>query len=748
MKALRQKKANPAASTPYFSIKFSILSAFMALLAISSLTIIYYTYKKNADMIISFAKDEMHKVSNIFILKTTDFLNKAEYATRLGSSLIDNLNEVTLENEDFIHFMIAIAKINSQIDNYYIGTVEGNFLMITHLKHHHKMQFEHPPPKKALYLIRYLDRTKNPPEMTWIYLDEKGNKITSFKTPDPTFDPRTRPWYIKAKNTVSQKSTLTATEKETGFFKLSWSPVYFFYFLKEVGITVSEPVFNGKEKFIGVFATDLSLHSISSFLKSHPLAKGANVAILGPKGEIVVVPNLEEEEKSLKHGKQLTIYNAKHKIYQTAIQAYSQRKQDYFTFNYDNKKYLASFLPFPKQFQEDWKILLTVPLEDYLGAVISTNLHSLYISLGIFAFTAILIYVLSKRISKPIVELTDEIDAIGRFDLDREIIIQSKIKEIHIIQSITKVMQEAVKQFSFYVPKELVQRLILTRKALELGGSLKKMTVFFSDVQNFTGISEKIPAENLLLYLSDFLDEVSKIILEQQGTIDKYIGDNVMAFWGAPEDDPDQAIHGCRAALFIIKKLKALNAKWVSEGRPAFNVRIGIHTDEVVVGNIGTFERRNYTAIGDGVNLAARLDPLNKLYGTNIIISENLYSEVKQNMVTRPLGVILIKGKQKSVKVYELIGDLSVEELKPSEEKIAYYKRFEEAFDLYSSRKVSEAILIFQELAKEDPTDKVCLIYCKRCQNLIDNPLSKESDWEIKVDVKHLLEDVNPDLES
>lgn len=718
------------------SLRIDILTAFLTLLIISSATIIIYSYRKNSQMIMRFARDEMEKVSALAVTKTMTFLDDAQGASRLGSSLVDRLQEVSIDNRDLVNYMLATLRHYPYVENYYVGTEKGTFLMITSLPQGSSHLDIHPP-KGARYRIRYVNPKDTQSEDTWIYLDANGKEISTVYHKKTNYDPRNRPWFIKAKEENQQWSPLYPIEiKEIGYAKHSWSGIYIFQTLKKSGITVSETVYDKAGNFIGVFGTDISLDGISEFLSTQRIGKTGTEIIVTPKGEVIAGPNIVSEHKNLPPGEQPTVFNAKNKTYEAAFVAFEQEQEDYFIFIFDSERYLASYTPFPQRFDQNWKILITVPLKDFLADIIRTHFHTLFISSAIFIISAFLVVLLARRISRPIVRLSYEIDEITNFHLDNEINIRSNITEIHLIATATQAMQKAIRQFSFFVPKELVRRLITTGVDLGLEGQKKRLTILFSDVQNFTGISENLSAENLLIYLSEYLDEVSKVILEQKGTIDKYIGDNVMAFWGAPEEDPENAIHGCRAALITMKKLKDLNRKWKGEGRPEFFTRIGVHKDEVIVGNIGTFERRNYTIIGDGVNLASRLEPINKIYGTHIIISEELHQEIGEHFITRPLDIVAVKGKEQRTKIYELVGDEGIEELKPSEEQVEFCKRFSEAFDLYLEKKFKESCVIFEELCQKCPDDPSCKLYIDRCHHYAQNPPGNYWDPATKLELK------------
>ena len=207
--------------------------------------------------------------------------------------------------------------------------------------------------------------------------------------------------------------------------------------------------------------------------------------------------------------------------------------------------------------------------------------------------------------------------------------------------------------FSNYVSKSVVDELIKNPEKLELGGEDKEITVLFSDIRGFTTLSERLSPQALVAHLNEYLSAMTEIIFEYEGTLDKYVGDEIMAFWNAPIEQSNHTELACRTALDQMKKLHDLNSGWPPEKR--LNIGIGLNTGVMTVGNMGSTSRMDYTLMGDNVNLGARLEGTNKVYGTNIIISEHTYEKIKDLFVVRELDNIRVKGKKKPVKIYELI---------------------------------------------------------------------------------------------
>jgi adenylate cyclase len=217
-------------------------------------------------------------------------------------------------------------------------------------------------------------------------------------------------------------------------------------------------------------------------------------------------------------------------------------------------------------------------------------------------------------------------------------------------------MSTVVQTFARYVPKRLVQQLVNTGAGLHLGGSRRQVTVLFSDIEGFTNIAERADPEKLMVYTSRYLAALTETIIQHGGTVDKFVGDCIMAIWNAPTDDPDHVQRACAAALACREVSRRMNAEFEREGWPAYATRFGLHTGEAVVGNIGSEDRMSYTVLGSTVNLAARLETLNKDYGTEILVSAAVARHTRGQFSLCRVDRVRPKGFEASVEVFELTG--------------------------------------------------------------------------------------------
>jgi len=273
------------------------------------------------------------------------------------------------------------------------------------------------------------------------------------------------------------------------------------------------------------------------------------------------------------------------------------------------------------------------------------------------------------------------------------------------------------KAFSSYVSPDLVKQIEKDPDKLVLGGEQREITILFSDIRGFTTISEGLTPQELVRLLNEYLTPMTRIVLEEKGTLDKFIGDAVMAIFNAPLDLAGHPQAACRAALRMLETLKELNSGFSAKGMNIIDIGIGINTGFAVVGNMGADIRFDYTAIGDSVNLASRLEGLNKYYGTHILVSEDTRKAVNSTEYNfREIDRVKVKGKHLPVLIYELfVGDVSV------------IGRFESGLNLFRSAEFRSAAAIFSKLADE-LDDVPSRLYLERCKEYLENPPGVEWD--------------------
>lgn len=270
--------------------------------------------------------------------------------------------------------------------------------------------------------------------------------------------------------------------------------------------------------------------------------------------------------------------------------------------------------------------------------------------------------------------------------------------------------------FSRYVSPSIVEDIAAHPERLELGGEEVDATVLFADLTDFTPLSERMPPKEVIHILDEYFTVMTEIILANKGTVDKYIGDAIMCFWGAPVPQRDHAIRACRAALEMQKAMCSLNDGWLAQGNPPLSLRIGIHSGRVVAGNVGSRERFNYTVMGDTVNLTYRLEKVNKFFGSRILLSEVTQRLAKGNFLVRELDRIMVKGRMQPVTLYELLG------YQPEDGPPPELTLFTQGLEAYRQRDWQQAVERFQEVLRLNPQDGPARLYHERASQFLVTP--------------------------
>ena len=286
------------------------------------------------------------------------------------------------------------------------------------------------------------------------------------------------------------------------------------------------------------------------------------------------------------------------------------------------------------------------------------------------------------------------------------------------------------------IPPGVAHEIARDPDRVRMGGERRTLTVLFTDLKGFTTFSEAVDPEVLGHVIGQYLDAMTSVVFQHGGTLDKFIGDAVMAFWNAPLDEPEHAARACQAALDMQAALQRLSDEWQAQGLPRQYMRVGINTGPASVGNMGSSRRFAYTALGDAVNLAARLEPLNNEYGTRICVSQATLDAAggRQKFVVRYLDLVAVKGKREAVPVYELIGRIGDESVASRYEPI--FEHYNRAVVLYQARNFEAAAALFNlALAATNGNDGPSAVYVERCQELAAEPPAP--DWDLVYVMKH-----------
>lgn len=343
---------------------------------------------------------------------------------------------------------------------------------------------------------------------------------------------------------------------------------------------------------------------------------------------------------------------------------------------------------------------------------------NLIVTLFILALALTPAILFSLRVAKPIEQLTSIAEATGRLELDDGNKIKSGIQEISQLAQAIESMRAGLKSFLRYIPEDLLRRYLRPGNIAGLDSEVVPVTIVFSDIRDFSSVAERAEPMTLVRHLNEYLEIISTVISRHGGTLDKYIGDAVMSFWNAPHRVPMHAREACASVLDAQQTLAVARARWESEGLPVFHTRVGIHTGDVIVGNIGSSVRLNYTIIGDAVNLTSRLEGLNKQYGTSILVSEPARQQAGAEFLTRPVDLVAVKGKTDPVLVHELMGWRA----EATTESLELARLTAEAYAAYRAHRFTEARDAYTAISGRWPHDQLAMTMMERARDLILNP--------------------------
>lgn len=677
--------------SPKRRISFDIVTLFVFFIAISSLTILLFNNYRNYKGILLLSDAMIAETNEVLLSKIQDMTSTVESIVYLTKGMVISSKDVNVDNKELINDFRNTLKYNSFLSSIFVADEKGNLIqiydvVIASIKTYYNDT--KPLPSHTKYAMRVIDHEAKTPSETWVYLDNLGNVLDTQVLPSITYNPIFEKWY---KDTVEWP-------------RLHWSDVG--RNVANIPITTISTPIEVEGRPIAVVGVNLPLNQLSNFISYQKIARSGRAFILKLNGEMIIptpsiLPTVELE--------------ASKRLISRGFEQYLLTKKHKFLLEEGNTRYFVNFSIFPLSPGIKWLVAITVPFDDFFGPLIKAELETIYISIALIALIAVIVFFASRHISEPIVHLAKEVDSLKELDFSEKKPIVSNIKEIITLGSSVRSMRSTLKAFGKFVPKEIVKTLIQQGKELTLGGERKELTILFTDIANFTTASESLLMEELTQFLTLYFDHMSRIILEHGGTIDKYIGDSLMAFWGAPEPIADHADKACEAALFAIKTY-ARDQK--EKNLPPWRTRIGINTGEVVVGNIGTTERMSYSAIGNPVNLAARLQGLNKEYHTTILISESVHEKIGTRFVTRPLDFVEVKGKKNKVTIYELVGSYEIGEISATEDEKELCVRFSEAYGLFHQGKVKEAKTKFLGLYEKFKDDGPLNLYLERLKEI------------------------------
>lgn len=585
-----------------FSFKLTVVILILLISLATVLLSIHYFSSRTAAL--GFTESLMASMGKQLNVHIDEFFGKNHIRlTELARQLMEDQGKIT---QRFEHDLVYSLYKQKEVASVFYGNEDGIFLQARR--------------NDTTHILRRLDA--NTFEDSWNYVDAQG-KVTT-KVEKSSYDHRNRGWYQEVKD--NHQAYIT--------------PPYRFASNNVLGVTLAIP-FVHKNQLQGVLAMDISMEDLNGFMEDLAREQEGFLEVLNTSGYPVV-----STDKNNELGLQ---GDAKTQALRDECKGQTSARLvlngDFYRCAHRDFQLLDS--------QQTLDVYFIKSEDKILGPAMKSLHQGILVSLGFLAFFVLLSYLAAQRISHPITQIAKRMRQVKELRLEEgTTFVDSKIYEIREAQKALASLELGLKSIQRYLPEVLVKDLIHQGNLDSIKAEEKQLVIMFTDIQGFTGISEGLAPPVLTAYLADYFSILSKVITQSGGTIDKYIGDAVMVFWGAPHSIEHAADKALAAAMKIQQQLDIQNQHWADMGRPVMITRMGLHYGTCMVGSIGSFERVNYTIIGDAVNVAARLESANKNYHTRILMSDSFVQQLTQNQALREVDRVELRGKSQSMLVY------------------------------------------------------------------------------------------------
>jgi class 3 adenylate cyclase/ABC-type nitrate/sulfonate/bicarbonate transport system substrate-binding protein len=624
---------------PRLSLIMSLL--FIGLSIPILIFILIYNYNKNSAGMVSILNEAVVQTSQAAVERTQDLIENTESSLRFLAEVAaaDPNYFRTEQSRDLLYRALTSA---AHTDAAYVSFEDGYHRVVTRIDENRRRADPRIPPT-ANWHSSYIDAITF--ALSRIrhrkFFDVWPHQVGEYNVATDT-DMRLLPGYQAAKIARTLAVTEPSINPDTGF------PV----------LSLRVPIYHGVD-FIGCASANITVDVLSRFLDKHRTSAGSITLVADRNnGKIIAFPEKQKGVR-LENGALMiaTLADIDNPDVREAHRRHARTGAESFVFQSptNGEDLIAVFANFPDGFGQPWQVITLTPIDDFVGTLKATNRLMMAIIIVLTAVELFFIYFAASRLSRPVENVSRQLQAIERLQFDVPASRPSNIREIARLESAASLLRTSLKSFSSFVPLDVVRQLIKSGIPLTLGVEPRFLTVFFSDLENFSTHSETLAPDDLLVQISTYLEEVSSAISEEGGTVDKFIGDGVMAFWNAPAQRPDHVLRACAGALRAARRMERVNDAWETEGRPRIRIRIGLNCATVLVGNVGSTTRLSYTALGDGVNVAARLEGINKLFGTTICISDSIFERAGAEILARPLKRVQVKGRKTKFMIYELL---------------------------------------------------------------------------------------------
>jgi adenylate cyclase len=674
----------------------SIITVFIAVVLLVGLTLVYLSFERVSQITRTAASSFIEKVAQL----GADHIDEQFKNVRDSLDILAGLPSIQeAEIDSRLYGLLAsMLRNNPQLFNLYVGYEDGSFLemdVIDRAKPGFRASLH--VDEDAAFRLVVISHTTNAAPVTR-YLSENLIEVAEVAGP-AAYDPRRRQWYIDAFK--DNKTLLTGP--------------YVFYASAEPGYTLRMPLKEGRR---GVLAGDLLLNRLEDMLSRQRLGASGRTFLFDDADRIVGHPEMSRlMDEMPERGDDLPKIGAiKLPGLSSAIRSWRQGGGAQQFFEDAGRTYVAAFHRIETAGSADIRLAVIAPLDEFFSSIIAER-RKLFATAIVFVLAMLPIaFGLGSILAGSLRELARQTDEIQHFELADRPRLSSAINEIDELGRSVFTTRTVVRNFASFIPRPIVRQLIESGAALELGGTRREITVLFTDVENFTAKTEKADPSEVMIFTSRYFAALSEAIMKHHGTVDKFIGDAVMALWNAPADDPDHVIHACQAVLECLRKNEELNRLFEQENWPPYTTRFGVHVGDAVVGNIGSADRMNYTALGATINLAARLEGLNKNYGTQVLVSAAVKERVEGRFAFRSVDDIKPKGFAETVRIFELRGE------QQGASELVSCQRWEVVYAAIRQDLPAAALAFVTDFLAQYPGDGVAQYHAERLRAALHEP--------------------------
>ncbi len=580
----------------------------------------------------------------------------------------------------------------------FVGYEDGHFLYAGRpetFSIDQRLEFD--APDGPSIILRTIDGEGAARRETWWFEMPDGSRSPP-RSRALDYDPRTRPWYVDAR----RANAPVLTEP------------YHFAQANVIGVSAGVPLRQG-----GVIGFDFTLTTLSSLIGDYRITANAIIMLASDTGIVF----MESEACKLERSQCLPGEDAVRAAMRSVVAQLGggdQRIERDLVFGGRDYRLLVHTMP--PNLGRRYQIAAAVPIVE-LSADSQTLLEraalAAAVAVGLAAGGALLAALL---LSRSLARIAGKTERIRDLDFSDQVPVVSRITEIARLSASVERMREGLEVFGRYVSKNLVHQIMRSPETAGVGGTRREITVMFTDIEGFSLLSETMEPELLTNRLSRYFDALGTAIVANRGMIDKYIGDSIMAFWNAPEPDPDHIANACRAALQAAAAGNQLSEKWKSRGRPGFRTRFGLHTGPAVVGNVGARERINYTLVGAVANQASRLEGLNKAYRTEILASGEIAGATADRFVWRHIDRIVAAGTTEQHEIHEPLGEID-----SAPRHAELLAQWESGRAAYGEGRFEAALACFRATASLRPSDGPSRVFIERCLAFLRD--GAPTDW-------------------